>query len=562
MAHTPQERHAPANGDVETWTAPKQALREWRWAILWAAGVVALTSLPYLVGWLNTTSEVEFGGLIYDTPDAHSYLAKMLQGAEGSWLFRLPYTSEAHDGGPFFLFYLILGKLCAATGLSMVGGYHLARLSCGMLLLLSAYRLMACLIPWRAVRRIAYLMTCLGSGFGWLAMALGVPQELGHMPFDLWSPDGFAFVAIYGFPHMCFSQAMILQSLLWGYRGVHSLRWRDWTQASMTALLASLVHPYSVVMVCGILGAYVALRGVREHRVPWQAGLRVGFVALPSVPYIGWVVQAFSSNPAFVAWRVQSPNPSPSPLWLVTGYGLAMPLALLGAKRAWRTTGGRFALLWGVLNVLAIYVPFSFQRRLISGFQVPLTVLAAVGLVQVLIPWTRQFWRRGAYQRGRYTRRGVTRLLVFGVLVLMIPTNLVIVGGGVLATLLRTPGLFHSVDQMRAIDELTRRAGNGDVVLASLPESNYLPTRASLRVVWGLPTETIGFETKRQQVNSFFSTATLHSERQALLREHNVAYVLHGPNERAMGGFEPGDAGYLTLVALIGQYAIYSVAIP
>ena len=562
MEQVPQELPASASGGVEAWMKPKEAFGEWRWAILWAVGVVALTGLPYLVGWLNTTPEVQFGGLIYDTPDAHSYLAKMLQGAEGAWLFRLPYTPEAHDGGPFFLFYLILGKLSAGLGWTMVGGYHLARLSCGLLLLLSVYRLMVCLIRWRVVRRIAYLMTCLGSGFGWLAMALGVPQELGRMPFDLWSPDGFAFTAIYGFPHMCFSQAMILQSLLWGYRGIHSLRWGDWIRASIAAFLASLVHPYSVVMVCGILGTYVALRGVRVRRFPWQAGLRVGFAALPSMPYILWVLRAFFSNPAFMAWRLQSPNPSPSPLWLTTGYGLAMPLALLGAQRARRTRGGRFALLWGVLNVLAIYVPFSFQRRLISGFQVPLTVLAAIGLVQVLIPWMRQFWPRRARLRGRYTRRGMTRLLIFVVLVLMVPTNLVILGGGILAALLRTPGLFHSVDQIRAIDELTRRAGHGDVVLASLPESNYLPTRTSLRVVWGLPTETIDFEAKRQQVNDFFCAATLDAERRALLQEYGVAYVLHGPNERAVGGFEPQDAGYLTQVAAFGQYAIYSVAIP
>ena len=52
----------------------------------------------------------------------------MKQGAEGLWLFQLPYTSEAHTPTIFYLFHLLLGKISALTGLSTPLVYHLARL--------------------------------------------------------------------------------------------------------------------------------------------------------------------------------------------------------------------------------------------------------------------------------------------------------------------------------------------------------------------------------------------------------------------------------------------------
>ena len=88
---------------------------EWRWVIGWIAVAVIVTSAPYLVGWLRSTPDRTFGGFAFAIEDGYSYLAKMKQGAEGSWLFRLPYTSEAHTPTIFYIFYLLLGKLSALT---------------------------------------------------------------------------------------------------------------------------------------------------------------------------------------------------------------------------------------------------------------------------------------------------------------------------------------------------------------------------------------------------------------------------------------------------------------
>ena len=123
---------------------------EWRWVLIWIVVALIVTSVPYLVGWLRSTPDRVFGGFAFAIEDGYSYLAKMKQGADGLWLFQLPYTSEAHTPTIFYLFHLLLGKFSALTGLSAPLVYHLARLMFdAILLLLVIYRFIALFTAWR-----------------------------------------------------------------------------------------------------------------------------------------------------------------------------------------------------------------------------------------------------------------------------------------------------------------------------------------------------------------------------------------------------------------------------
>ena len=151
----------------------------------WTALALCLASVPYVVGAVLSTSEMQFGGAVYNVEDVNSYFAKMRQGARGAWLFHIPYTAEPHPGTVLYLFYLLLGKLSALTGISIEWTYHVARLACGALLLLSVYEFVSWFTPHRAVRRMAFLLIAFSSGMGWLLVALGRSEWLGSMSLDL-----------------------------------------------------------------------------------------------------------------------------------------------------------------------------------------------------------------------------------------------------------------------------------------------------------------------------------------------------------------------------------------
>src|SRR5512143_2019391 len=117
--------------------------REWRRVIIFASSVMLMTALPYLLGALLNTPERIFGGLLIGLEDQYSYLAKMVQGTQGAWLFHLPYTATPHPGIFLYSFYLVLGKFSAIFGLSNVGLYHVARVVLGFICLLVMYRFIA-----------------------------------------------------------------------------------------------------------------------------------------------------------------------------------------------------------------------------------------------------------------------------------------------------------------------------------------------------------------------------------------------------------------------------------
>ena len=112
-------------------------VRYWReYGFVLILGIIALivTSIPYVLGAGLATGDRVYGGFVYAIEDCYSYLAKMRQGAEGAWLFRIAYTPEPHRGALFFPFHLLLGKVAAllpgsdliADGLSLPGRVYRA----------------------------------------------------------------------------------------------------------------------------------------------------------------------------------------------------------------------------------------------------------------------------------------------------------------------------------------------------------------------------------------------------------------------------------------------------
>lgn len=160
----------------------------------WVCVALIITSLPYAVGALRSTPEQVFSGFVIAVEDGNLYLAKMNQGAQGAWLFHLPYTSEPHLGTLFHVFYLLLGKAAAITALlPPISLFHLARVISAALFLVVLYRFIAMFVASRAARRLAFLLITFSGGLGWLLILIGQPNWLGSAPMISFRPRHFRF---------------------------------------------------------------------------------------------------------------------------------------------------------------------------------------------------------------------------------------------------------------------------------------------------------------------------------------------------------------------------------
>jgi hypothetical protein len=544
--------------------------REYRFVLIGSLVALCVTSVPYVLGVVLATDERVFGGFVYAVEDCYSYIAKMRQGAEGAWLFHIPYTPEPHPRALIYPFYLLLGKVAGLLPgrdltWSAVCTYHVARWVFGFGLLATVYRFLVTFTRRVMVRRLAWLMIAFGGGLGWLLIAVGQSDWLGSMPLDFILPEGFTFLALYAFPHIALGRTLLLWGLLFMLKA-----WQldqtagDPEQASHPAstssssikwavlvgalwLLMGLIIPFYVPVAWAITGMGLIVLALREGRPPWMRAGAAGVTVLVSAPIVLYSAWRFTSHPIYETWAAQNQILSPHPLHYLAAYGIPLTLAALAARDAWRSQKPCWlALAWIGVVPLLVYLPFNLQRRLVEGVQVPLSLLAAMELTKI----------SGAQSRSPGLR---STLAVSVVLVGLLPTNVMLIAGNSMALQGRPAPVFRDAEEIATLDWLSGRAEPNDVVLASYGTGNYLPARVGARAFVGHGPESANAEQKKALVARFFRDSTDDAWRRQLLGEYGVDYVLWGPSERGLGGFEPGGAGYLRPVYEQGGYLVFEV---
>lgn len=531
---------------------------EWRWVIIWLVVVLLITSIPYLVGWLRSTPDKVFGGFAFAIEDGYSYLSKMKQGAEGLWLFQLPYTSEAHTPTIFYLFHLLLGKISALTDLSTPVVYQLARLVFDAILLAVTYRFIALFTAWRPVRRLAFLLVILSGGLGWLLLLTGQANWLNSAPLDLISPEAYTFLILYAFPHLALARTLLLLGLI--------ALWKNPEDRVQRAVLAGgcwlamgLIVPFYVAVIGAIVIVGFIAEAIVARKIAWRkVGLAAlaGLIAAPPLIYTFVIV---GTDPIWNVWANQLVILSPHPLHYMLGYALLGVLAISGLVKTWsRRVIDPKLIGWLIAVPLLIYLPFNSQRRLIEGWQIPLAISAAVGLVYAVLPaWSRSRLVKRLTRHKRYTIHGLRSWFIAGVLLLSVTTYVLMLVEQTTRMMAQVDLGFRDGAELAALRWLDQRVTYDDVILSSYNTGNFLPAMVGARAFLGHGPETAYSQEKQKLVAKFYDSATPDDWRREFLRQWPITYVFFGPLEKKVGQFDPAQVDYLKLEYDQEGYRIY-----
>ncbi|MBI3177490.1 MAG: hypothetical protein HYZ35_05830 [Chloroflexi bacterium] len=479
---------------------------EWRWAWGWALAVVALSCAPYVYAALAAPPGHTFGGFLINTQDGNSYLAKMRQGYDGAWLFRLPFTPEDQRGIFVFTLYLGLGHLARLTGLPLLLVFHLARAAAGLFLLLTVYRLAAELSPDIAARRWAFAIVAFGGGLALVSIVIGRSNAAAFVPVDLFVPESVGFYSILSNPH--FSPAFALQAwaIVWL---LHPPRLPLWAQCLGMCLIGvgiiSLAPYLAPVVAASAVAALFIQRPYEPSRTARLFALGAGMAAL--LAYDVWTMR---SDPAVIAWAAQNITASPPPADTLLGLGLWFPLAVVGLWRV-GTFGKRPALavaVWLGVGGALVYIPYALQRRFLGGLFIPMAVPAGAGVAWLLSQMAKR-WERAL---------SLAVLLLFG-----FTSNALVLAALLRAPASADPALYLTNDEVAALRWIDAHTTAVDVVLADARLGNAVPGWAGARVVYGHPMETIDAVRRRAEVDAYFDGGGDLPDR------YRVAYILGGP---------------------------------
>jgi hypothetical protein len=501
---------------------------EWRWVIIISGILVALTLVPYAwaLGSNESNADWQFLGMLSNPSDGATYLAKIEQGRQGSWLFELRHTPEAHDGAGFHTFYLFLGHAARITGLSNLLVFHLARVATSLFMFISLYQFGATVWVRLRPRRLYFTLISVGSGLGWLVLVFD-PDVISA---DLNIPEAFPLYAAYTnahFPLSIASLALIASTYMIVFRrGFNEEPSVDngGLGLILLSMLMALIQPTALLPIASALVVYVLVRYGLTREFPGYELRWASMLWLPAIPFAVYDIAVFHFNDMMGQFNEQNITSSPAPYLYITGYGLLLLVAIPGLARAVRRferDGDQLMLLWIVVNVIGLYMPFNLQRRLNMGLIIPLVYFAVRALEDYWFYKVPQKWRAPA----------VIALIVF-----IIPTNLFVMGlplygavaspdSGLSAGLLLETGYWDGFQWLETHGE------QGAVVLAAPNVSMWVPAYTPQVVVYGHEYETVPHDLRFEQVEDWYrgeDCVTLLSDDLSF----TVRYIFYGPQEK------------------------------
>ncbi|MBC8506496.1 MAG: hypothetical protein ISR58_14510 [Anaerolineales bacterium] len=527
-----------------------------QWVWVFAIAVIVVTSIPYLLSYAVEGTEWQFTGFVFGVEDGNSYMAKMLRGADGDWLFRSPYTALPQLGVLAFFPYLLLGKLTSPPEqhIQLVALFQIFRIGAGILYILASYDFVILFVKTERWRRWGVTLIALGGGLGWLLILLGKSSWLGSLPLDMYSPETFGFLMLLGLPHLSLARAL----LLWGLRAFLFPNLAPWKSrpglfTGVLWLLMGLLQPLIIVLAWGIVASHWGILLIQRlwqrwknvnadaNSIKWREWLQrwlwIVSVTAPIVIYTAW---AFNVDPVLKQWTAQNLILSPHPLHYLAAYGLMIPFAIAGGIRLVKdkVEAHWLPIAWSIALPFLLYAPYPLQRRLAEGYWVALVILALV-----------------------YFDRGKRKYIPYfqWLLGIVFPTTLILLLGSINAVRSPQIPIFRPRSEVTAFEYLDEIAHKDTIVLASYETSNALPAWAPVFVVIGHGPESVGLAELSPRVAQFYDSSTLDAERLALLEEFDVDYVFWSPLERELGDWNPEQSDMLTEIYSKAGYSIYQV---
>jgi hypothetical protein len=567
---------------------------EWRFVGAVIVLLLLLTALPYAFAVLSTPADKQFVGFILNVSDHAQYLA-WYRAFQDALLIPNPLTPEPNPPLFFNLLWWALGRFGRYTALHYTIVYQLFRCLAGAFFLVMVYAVASVVFDDVRRRRTAFLVTALGSGFGWVLVVLKYATHSAAvaLPLDLYIAEGNSFLCVMAYPHFAEAAGMILAVfwllLLGERREGGQLRYA--AAAGAVAHLLGWQHGYDLILVWGIPAAYIVLRLAMDRRLPmyWVKALLItGALSWPPAVYAALLTRLHPMWEQVLRQYADAGVYSPTPLHMFVLMGLPLiaavttlalrashlPLTpslerrgLLGSKTnhtsdpsvripppcqgggQGEVQGELFVCAWFVAGWALAYVPTDYQVHMINSWQVPVGLLATLGFFRYAIP---ALERRCAWRR-------VASLAVAAFVILTVPTNLYLWAWRFYDLSRHAYPYYLHRDDVAALHWLNDHAATGSVVLSAYETGSFVPSLGGGRPFVGHWAQTLDFRHKNDLVAEFFAAQTSDARRQQILQEYGVDYVLHGPAEQAVGSFAPDAAPFLSVAFAAPRTKVFTV---
>ena len=569
--------------------------------VLTFAGTCALLSvLPAMIAWLSAPAGSRYLGIQYNVDDHMVYAAWMRQ---GSFFLDNRFTLDSQPGITVHIFFFLLGLISKLVGIPMT--FALARAGFSFLFVVLLAKLASAISDDERFQMLALVLTTFGGGVGYLVwqnfgqtLSKGSPEFLnslmiGRLPTDVWQPEGFIFPSMITNPLFMVSLCLILGIFLCFLNSLDSKK-SVWIGFICMALLMN-IHSYDSLLITLVMVAFgFSMMSCKKATIPWLgrcaligAGailpamwfihvlktdsvfqaraatetfspnfrqialgylpllLLASFTALGSTKHRKWIVLSFATLIGVLFFL--SKSHTGNGYWF--GWGVWIPLfgvaCVLGAIPKFENKAMSLVWCWGVVGLIAPYLPELFQRKLTMGLCIPLGLLAAYGLSHLL------GWRKATPDEAFSVKRldpSLARLAAAFAILVCSGTSIYWFQRELSMIRLNQSNttmhpVYLSEDLVKIVDYLNGHSEQRNVVLAmpgvqvsdetgqlhALIVPDWNPILSGLTGSYtfaGHWSETPDYVGRRARLTRFFLPQTSPSEREELLHQTKASFIV------------------------------------
>lgn len=501
---------------------PKLQKMEQRFIIICSLVLILIIYFPAVVGHFSVPEDKEFVYLaMTDHDDSNSYLSWIKQAQEGKILFKDKFTSEYNGNLIFHPVFLFIGQASNILKIPIIDLWFMMLVITNLFLLLTLYLFFSFFLKNAFHRITAFLLVVTSSGFSWF---------LGHLSADSYLSE----ISIFRVLNRPFIVALALGLMLWffifaltSFNNKNSYKFA--LLAGLTGFLLSLIHPYDIVTVFFVLAIYIIFKVNIKNN--FKKLLVIFIPAIFPIIYdlviekIDWVISIHNNV---------SIGDDTSFYSIIFSFGLIFILALPAIYIIFRkkTKSLYFIVFWAILSFVVIYLPFSFQWRLILGAQIPLVILATYFLFYIF---------------EKYSKKNDKNIYSFSYIKLTMPILLmVIIFISSLTTITQYSYYFKGIQNkqfpnyldkgiLNGIDWLDQNTNNNDIIFSSNIVGSFIPGRSGNTVYIGHWAQTINYIQKLNETKYIYSGQYTNDELFDFFKINNIKYIFYSNYERQFG---------------------------
>jgi len=535
--------------------------KEWIFVLIAGFILVFLTTAPLLYGYIIKPVDKFFPAIhSVAAGDFSVYYSYIGQAKEGSLIFQDLFTSESHSAFIFNPFWLIIGLLAKIFHLSSIAAYQISRIILIFLFVFILYFFISYFFKKEKLRKYCFSFSIIASGLGGYFMPLirkvfNNQINLKIYPMDLWVSEGYNFLTLYHSPHFIMATSLIISTLFLAYYSFIKNNWLYLLVASFLANFLIFFHPFHLPTILAVLLIYIFVKSFSQWRIRWdyfKKYLAYLFIIIPPVLYHFMIL---IYNP-IASGRAES-NLCLTPYWWVVliSYGFLIPFAVWGIFKKRKNKKFIFLTVWLIVQSLLIFAPISFQRRLTQGLQIPLSIIAFVGLL-------------GLY-RFLNNKYNIIKIFYAPILFLL----LILFFGFSNLYVLAEDFYFYYDPEFReapeyiyldkeykeAFDWIKRKTDKNDIILGDHIPSHFVSGFSLKKSYLSHWVETINFWQKKDKMERFWQEETSNNWRKQFLNNENISYVFFSPFEKRHGNYNPEQSSLFREVFCQGKVKIFQI---